>query len=79
MWTAINMCKEEYPKVPCHKPPAKWPKKYDKMKQRKTMVVHFLNEKPDFLEKVGDKDKVDFSTKPLEHRKQGMLQSQNIL
>ena len=52
IWTALNMCKEEFPKEPCHKPPAKWPKKYNKIKQRKTLVVHFLNEKPEFLEKV---------------------------
>ena len=52
MWTALNMCKEEFPREPCHKPPAKWPKKYNKMKQRKTLAVHFLNEKPVFLEKV---------------------------
>ena len=66
------MCKEEYPKVPCHKPPAKWPKKYDKMKQRKTLAVHFLNEKPEFREKVSDNYKSPFCkkifrTKQVEH------------
>ena len=52
MWTKIGLCTEAYPTAPCHKPPVKWPRKYNKVKQEKTLAVHFLNEKPDYIEKV---------------------------
>merc|ERR1712106_600369 len=51
VWTKVGLCTAKYPTVPCYKPPAKWPRKYNKLKQERSMAVHFLNEKPCFIEK----------------------------
>jgi len=52
LWTRVDKCEEEYPEVPCHRKPETWPKKYKSaIKQRKTYVINFLNEKLSYVER----------------------------
>ena len=51
----MDKCEEEYPEVPCHRKPETWPKKYKSaIKQRKTYVINFLNEKLSYVERVNN-------------------------
>ena len=80
IWTKIDLCTKEYPTVPCHRPPVKWPRSYNKVKQERTLALHFLNESPDFVEKVhfvvAFKSHFNFTS---ERSRPGMLQSQSLL
>merc|ERR1712227_911536 len=56
LWSKVPWCdyigyKNSAPKTPCHKKPKKWPANYYRVGQRKTHVINYLHEEPEYVER----------------------------